>query len=133
MTEQEKINISIHEFMDGAFWAYKGNSSYKTSFKTYNECLEAIEKNNWLGYAPEIGWGLKYGNYHSSWDALMPVVQKIVNADMDSFDSYALWVSDSLRTADIKQVYQAVYNYIESRRPSAEYQSFISKQPTNQE
>lgn len=55
--------------------------------------------------------------YHTSWDWLMPVVQRIVNADMDTFDSYALWVSDSLRTADIKQVYVAVVNYIEQDNP----------------
>lgn len=51
--------------------------------------------------------------YHKSWDWLMPVVQKILNADMDTFDSYALWISDSLRTADISQVYSAVINFLE--------------------
>jgi hypothetical protein len=51
--------------------------------------------------------------YHTSWDWLMPVVQKILNRDDQTFpDSYTLWVSDSLMYADIERVYSAVVSFL---------------------
>lgn len=54
--------------------------------------------------------GLKY---HSSWDWLMPVVQKILKTDTGTLDVYSLYVSDALRTADINEVFQACINFIQ--------------------
>lgn len=51
--------------------------------------------------------------YHSSWDWLMPVVQKIKATDT-GLDVYSLYVEDSLRTANIKEVYEAVIDFIKN-------------------
>jgi hypothetical protein len=44
---------------------------------------------------------------------LMPVVQKILNRDDQTFpDSYTLWVADSLQSGDIRKVYSAVVSFL---------------------
>jgi|ERR1035437_2115565 hypothetical protein len=50
--------------------------------------------------------------YHSSWNYLMPVVEKILKTDTGTLDVYSLYVSDSLRTANINDVFEAVIDYI---------------------
>lgn len=52
--------------------------------------------------------------YHTSWDWLMPAVKKMINADMESFDTYRLWLCDSLSTADINKVYDSLIDAIDS-------------------
>lgn len=54
-----------------------------------------------------------YVQYHTSWDWLMPVVQKILNREQTFPDSYTLWVSDSLQSANISTVYNAVIQFIQ--------------------
>lgn len=55
-------------------------------------------------------------NYHNSWDWLMPVVQKILSADIDGQDSYVLIIADTLKSADINKVYKSVCNFLEYRK-----------------
>jgi hypothetical protein len=71
-----KNNILIAEFMGRKFYAYSGNKSYKFGFSSYKFCIEAIQKYKWVGYTPELGWQQGVGEYHTSWDWLMPVWQK---------------------------------------------------------
>lgn len=51
--------------------------------------------------------------YHSSWDWLMPVVQKILATDTGTLDVYSLYVEDSLRTANIVTIWDAVTDFIQ--------------------
>jgi hypothetical protein len=51
--------------------------------------------------------------YHSSWDLLMPVCQKIFKTEVTAFNVFQLYVSDALRTAEIKEVYYSVISFIE--------------------
>ena len=53
------------------------------------------------------------GYYHSSWDALMPVAQKILSTDTGTMDVYTLYVCDSLRTADISKVWESCIDFIQ--------------------
>ena len=76
-TEKIEGNTLISEFMGQKFYAYKGNHSYKKGFKSYKKCEDFILKNKLEGYAPEIGWKMGLGKYDSSWDSLIPVVEKI--------------------------------------------------------
>jgi len=50
--------------------------------------------------------------YHTSWDWLMPVVQKILTTNTGTLDVYSLYVSDSLRTANIDDVYESVIDFL---------------------
>lgn len=138
LSESEKIlesNKLIAEFM-GAKQKWFLHNGYSSAFRVQEEmavglpvgqyqgsgykqkAVKHYQRQRWqMHEGDDSGTDLEFMKYHSSWDWLMPVVQRIVNADMDTFDSYALWVSDSLRTADIKQVYAAVVNYIEQYNP----------------
>lgn len=79
MTEEQiEGNKIIAEFDGRKFKAYNGNTSYDKEFDTYKECedwIGGLKKSE--GYKPEIGWKLDCGKYHSSWNWLMPVVEKI--------------------------------------------------------
>lgn len=70
-------NVAISEFMKVKFFAYKGNHSYNKKFKTYAACEKWIKNNGLEGYYPEIFWKQGVGKYDSSWESLMPVIQKI--------------------------------------------------------
>jgi hypothetical protein len=50
--------------------------------------------------------------FNTSWDWLMPVVQKILKEDA-GMNTYQLYVCDSLGTADIGAVYNAVIQFIQ--------------------
>lgn len=62
------------------------------------------------GYA---AWDLSAMKYHSDWNWLMSVAEKILSLDA-GLNTYQLYLSDALRTADINEVYQSVYYFIES-------------------
>jgi hypothetical protein len=53
-------------------------------------------------------------DYTKSWDLLMPVVQKVLSMDA-GLNTYQLYVSDSLRTANINDVYEAVCDFIKNQ------------------
>jgi hypothetical protein len=72
-----KNNAMIARFMGRKFKAYRDNSSFNIDFDTYEECMQYIKDKNLKDYYPELGWRLGCGSYHESWDALMPVVEKI--------------------------------------------------------
>lgn len=76
--EINKGNILIAEFMGRTFQAYKDNSSFEKKFKTYADCEKWITKNKLEGYIPELWYKQGCGEYNSSWDWLMPVIEKIV-------------------------------------------------------
>jgi hypothetical protein len=82
MTPEEILtgNKLIAEFMGRKFSAYRDNHFYCTEYDTYDSCMESINKRGLVGYYPEIGWQQKCGLYNSSWDWLMPVVEKIEHA-----------------------------------------------------
>lgn len=82
----EEGNRLIAEFMGRKFKPYKDNHSYDAEYNTYAECLSAIEENKWMGYTPQLGWKIGVGKYHSSWDWLMPVVEKIEKMDSRDVD-----------------------------------------------
>lgn len=54
--------------------------------------------------------------YKTSWDELMPVVQKVLKEDA-GLSTYQLWVSDSLGTANIGKVYHAVLDFLDYHHP----------------
>lgn len=76
--EIEIGNISIAEFMGEKFKAYKDNHSYNREFSTYADCVTYIKENKLDdGYRPALGWKMGVGKYNTSWNWLMPVVEKI--------------------------------------------------------
>lgn len=73
-----ETNIIIADFDDRKFKPYKGNRSVDIEFNTYTECENWIKENKFYkGFKPELGWDLQSGNYHKSWEWLMPVIEKI--------------------------------------------------------
>src|ERR1700709_861404 len=78
-------NRLIAEFMGRKFFAYKDNRSYSEPFDKHADCVKFISDNNLIGYVPELGWELKNGKYHTDWDWLMPVVEKIQSIESGRF------------------------------------------------
>ena len=91
-TEVIEGNKLIAEFMRAAYWkAYNSKANYSywaTHFSNKDECQQAIDKQfkhpalQYESYEreqkaimPKLFWD---GEYHSSWDCLMPVVKKIL-------------------------------------------------------
>lgn len=83
MENTEENNILVAEFMGRDFFAYNGNRSFNTAFKSYAECQEFINSNKLVDYKPELGWEENIGKYHESWNWLMPVIEKINNITLD--------------------------------------------------
>ena len=79
-------NELIAEFDGRKFKPYKGNSSYTIEFDSYAACQKWIKENKADGYSPEIGYQLGTGQYHTSWDWLMPVVEKISKERLEHWD-----------------------------------------------
>lgn len=80
-------NIPIAEYEGRKFIPFKDNSSYKVQFDTYKECEDWIKKEPIKGYAPELGYRLGLGEYHSSWEWLMPVIVKICTERFEDGDN----------------------------------------------
>jgi len=78
--------------------------------KVWADCVAISEDGRELG-----GYVESYFNYDYSWDNIMPVVQKILSINQETMETYSLYLEDSLRSADIKNVYKSVVNYIEWR------------------
>lgn len=121
--EQKEIlegNKLIAEFMGRKFFAYKGNHSYDRAFNTYKECEEWIGgKLKDDGYKPEIGWQQECGKYHSSWDWLMPVLDKIDSIPNEVCNQY-FWNDDDnqhndfriFRVQNITELFSQIANLI---------------------
>lgn len=77
MQYSKEENTLIAEFMGRKFEARLGDTSYQRLFTSYTECLEYIKKHDLNGYTPQLGWGMGCGQYHESWEWLMPVVDRI--------------------------------------------------------
>lgn len=58
------------------------------------------------------GFHIDQSEYHTSWDALMPVVQKALKIDTGSMNTYQLHLSYSLLYADIGKLYEALVDFI---------------------
>lgn len=50
--------------------------------------------------------------YHSSWDWLMPVVDKCFDIHLEHSDDLSFLLNDALLTTNIDEVYKAVVNFI---------------------
>ena len=121
MKNNEIINGNklIAEFMGRKFIPYKDNKSVNREFATYSECEDYINENKLKRYLPELGWGMGFGKYDTSWDELMPVVDKIhflrmkdvyrrSNVSVKGDKIFTLYIS-----AQIESVWLAVVNFIE--------------------
>jgi hypothetical protein len=91
-------NKLIAEFMQRTFQAYNLNKSYDQRFETFAECQDFIIENELEDYYPEIGWKLGMGKYNSSWDWLMPVVEKItaIHSISVTIESFTVENSDKM-------------------------------------
>ena len=91
-----KENKLIAEFMNVHEIMHDGYSEYDFDDNT----LDVVHENN-----------LKY---HSSWDWLMPVVEKCFDGLMenDNWDDLNFSLNDALLTTNIDEVYKAVINII---------------------
>lgn len=96
-----EANKLIHEFM-GWRWFDK-----------------RYPRNHGIG-APEAWEGtndiiIQKAKYHSSWDWLMPVVEKIGQDNDCSLEAVKLWteIKDSLLSIDIKKVHTSVIQFIQ--------------------
>ena len=91
-----KENKLIAEFMNVHEIMHDGYSEYDFDDNT----LDVVHENN-----------LKY---HSSWDWLMPVVEKCFDGLMenDNWDDLNFCLNDALLTTNIDEVYKAVINII---------------------
>lgn len=58
------------------------------------------------------GYPITIIKYHTSWDWLMPVAKKVIETYTGGMDVYSLYVSDSLRTAIIEEVWASVVEFI---------------------
>lgn len=108
MNEQE--NKLIAEFMgykhsieprDKPFWLFEPVSSMQSCFDT--DVFRDADNNYFL-----------HPKYHTSWDWLMPVVEKIKTDTYENFALEAIKVSPAytLHTCDIQAVYTAVISFI---------------------
>ena len=62
-----------------------------------------------------MGYGSPYRKYHTSWDWLMPVVEKIM-WDNDIEDNQCTNIEEALCDAKIDRVYDAVVDFIREYR-----------------
>lgn len=127
----EEMNKMISEFMGRKFFAYKDNNSYTQGFATYEKCLDAIIKNRWEDYEPCIGWNLKFGKYHESWDWLMPVVRKIatlvLHTDWENIKRpLNRWrpICNELEKVNLENTHYCVYQFIKW------YNNYINTTPS---
>lgn len=73
-----KDNRIIANFDDKKFKPYKKNRSIEVEFDTHEDCMNWIDESETCkDFRPELGWDLGNGKYNSSWDWLMPVIDKI--------------------------------------------------------
>lgn len=91
-------NRLIAEYMGRKFYAYNDNKSYKKSFSSYDKCQAWIDKIKAVGYKPELGWKQGCGDYHSSWDWLMPVVEKINTLAIDNEGEMGVYIKPNIVT-----------------------------------
>lgn len=75
--DTDQSNVIMAEFVGKKFLPYKENSFVQKEFDTYEECVRFIEEDKREGYVPELGWKMKTGDFHKSWDWLIPVIEKI--------------------------------------------------------
>lgn len=85
-----KHDILIAEFDERKFKPYNGNRSQDIEFKTFKECENYIEKNNLVGFKPELGWEMGLGDYRTNFHSLMRVVEKICKEKFDDGENVQL-------------------------------------------
>jgi len=56
--------------------------------------------------------------YHSSWDWLMPVVDKCFDIHLEHSDDLSFLLNDALLTTNIDEVYKAVMEFIKRTKKS---------------
>ena len=56
--------------------------------------------------------------YHSSWDWLMPVVDKCFDIHLEHSDDLSFLLNDALLTTNIDEVYKAVVEFIKRTKKS---------------
>lgn len=109
-TEIQEGNKLIAEFMGGYVQIGKTTKKSMYSFLNNIEFCEALlpqtKDGNYLFFEAQL-------LFHSSWDWLMPVAQKILRTETGTLDVYSLYVSDALRTADISKIYESVIDFIQ--------------------
>lgn len=107
MTQKQidKGNILISEFLGKKFKPYYGNSSYDIKFDTYQECADWIRDSHLeKEYSPELGWNCGVGNYHKSWNDLMPAVEKIATLESP--------YKENLVTEGIHEIFEAQHRRV---------------------
>ena len=114
-TENNKI---ISEFMIKKRKAYKVNANHTKTFVSYKQSEDEIKSKNWEGYKPDLSWELGTGIYHSDWNWLMEVVEKIesLRYNVEFSKSHCVIIAE-IEKPDSKRItkyseskIQAVYN-----------------------
>jgi hypothetical protein len=95
----EEKNKIIAEFM-----------GYKTYEHTNSTAIRLLEENEFNS----IDIGHIHTKFHTSWDWLMPVVDKIYNLPQESEDNNLIGdITNALVDIDILECHEAVVNFIE--------------------
>lgn len=79
----EKGNILISEFLDKPFRPYFDSRFIDMPFRRYDACLAHCESQV-IKYKPQIGYQVGVGDYHENWNTLMEAVEKIINIDYET-------------------------------------------------
>ena len=108
MSEIEKNNQMIAEFMNCII--------KKMGDTLHGHAIYAIPTTKYYEFPEEDykGYRVEFLKYHSSWNWLMPVVEKIVPPHGQVLDGikYQTAVVDALGTARIEKVYDVVVEFI---------------------